>query len=741
MSSGSDSERTLGLFGATGVGVGAIVGGGILALAGAAFAATGPSAVVAFALNGVIAVLTALSFAEVSSKFPQSGGTYTFAKKVLSVEAAFTVGWVVWFASIVASVLYAFGFAQFAVVIVEQMWFGQEVPAWLASRRMVCATAIAAILFYVVMLTRSNAGGGQWLNVGKVVVFAILIGGGLWAMRGRSAAELSDCLTPFFTSAAPGLFAAMGFTFIALQGFDLIAAVAGEVLEPARNIPRAMFLSLGIAIVIYLPLLLVISTVGISPGESIADASRANPDTIVAIAARNYLGPFGYWLVMVAAILSMLSALQANLFAASRVAVAMARDRTLPRPLALLNRRHKTPTNAVILTATVVIAIVLIVPDLASAGAASSLIFLVTFALAHWIAILVRQRSTQSPPPFRSPCFPLVPVTGGLSCIALSIYQGFAVPSAGLIAVSWLSVGGVLFLSLFARRARVADASSSALDPEVVILRGRSPLVLVPIARPDSVEGLVGVANSLAPPGVGRVLMLSVVVVPKDWRPDEEPTPLTNTQAVLGEALRASATVGVFPETLATVAREPFDEIARVAKIHRCETLLVGLSELDGASAGSALERLINQVDCDVVLLRAPKGWQLAKANRILVPTGGHGGHDRLLARLLGSLARTVQRQVTLAKVISTQATKQLAETASRDLTRLNHDLCDGAANVRVIHDDNAVSCLASAANDNDLVILGVQRSSRRVKVLGNFVLDLARQTEIPLLIICRGRQ
>ncbi|MCA9122342.1 MAG: amino acid permease [Planctomycetaceae bacterium] len=738
MSSDSHSERSLGLIGATGVGVGAIVGGGILALAGAAFVATGPSAVIAFALNGIIAMLTALSFAEVSSKFPQSGGTYTFAKKVLSVEAAFTVGWVVWFASIVASVLYAFGFAQFAVVVTKQLWFGDLSPGWLDSRWIVCATAITATAYYAAVLSYSKAGGGQWLNVGKVVVFGVLILGGAWAMRGRSVAELSDSLTPFFASAAPGLFTAMGFTFIALQGFDLIAAVAGEVREPSKTIPRAMFLSLGIAILIYLPLLIVISTVGVSPEESITEVSQLYPDTIVAIAARNYLGAFGYWLVMGAAVLSMLSALQANLFAASRVAVAMARDRTLPRSLALLNGRYKTPANAVILTATVVIVIILIVPDLASAGAASSLIFLVTFALAHWIAILVRQRSI-TPPPFRSPMFPLVPVAGGLSCVSLAIYQGVAVPSAGFIAMFWIALGGILFLSLFAHRARVADATNSALDPEVVTLRGRSPLVLVPIARPDSAEGLVGVANALAPPGIGRVLMLSVVVAPSDWDPVEERRPLENTQAVLGEALRASSTTGVYPEALATVAREPWDEIARVAKTHRCETLLLGLSELTGASSGSSLEQLINRVDCDVVLLRAPKGWQLGDANRVLVPTGGQGGHDRLLARLLGSLARTIQRQVTLAKVIPTHATRQQEEISSRDLTRLNHDLCDGAANVRLIQDDDAIESIANAAADHDLVILGARRA-RREKVLGDFVLGLARRTEVPLLIICRGR-
>ena len=78
--------RTIGFLGATGVGVGAIVGGGILALAGAAYAATGPSAILAFALNGLIAFLTALSFAEISAAVPLSGGTYTYNRLSKSVK-------------------------------------------------------------------------------------------------------------------------------------------------------------------------------------------------------------------------------------------------------------------------------------------------------------------------------------------------------------------------------------------------------------------------------------------------------------------------------------------------------------------------------------------------------------------------------------------------------------------------------------------------------------------------------
>jgi len=86
----------------------------------------------------------------------------------------------------------------------------------------------------------------------------------------------------------------MGYTFIALQGFDLIAAVAGEVREPHRVLPRAMLLSLAMALGIYLPLLFVIATVGTAPGESIVSLSIENPEVVVALAARNFLGEVGY---------------------------------------------------------------------------------------------------------------------------------------------------------------------------------------------------------------------------------------------------------------------------------------------------------------------------------------------------------------------------------------------------------------------------------------------------------------
>jgi APA family basic amino acid/polyamine antiporter len=187
MNDAAGSERSISLAGATGIGVGAIVGGGILALSGVAFQTAGPAAIFAFAMNGLIALLTALSFAEMSTAFPESGGTYTFSKKVLTVEAAFAVGWIVWFASIVAAMLYALGFAAFAASLIARLcetrgWSGPA--AWLDTRPTLLLLAAGATLFYSFGLARRRAGGNQWATVGKVIVFAVLIAGGAWAFAG-----------------------------------------------------------------------------------------------------------------------------------------------------------------------------------------------------------------------------------------------------------------------------------------------------------------------------------------------------------------------------------------------------------------------------------------------------------------------------------------------------------------------------------------------------------------------------
>ena len=693
---------------------------------------------VAFALNGLIAMLTALSFGEMASKFPESGGTYAFSRKVLSVEAAFAVGWIVWFASIVAAMLYAVGFGYFSLVLIREsiQLAGYSVPAWATGEWLVSWIATFAVFSLAIGLVRKSSGGGVWANVGKVIVFGILILGGLWAVAWQPVTQTQAALQPFFSTGVVGMFEAMGFSFIALQGFDLIAAVGGEVRNPAKNIPRAMLLSLIIALLIYLPLLFVITTVGVSDGQGIAEAAGQNPEGIVALAAKNYLGPMGYGFVIFAAVLSMFTALQANLFAASRIVLAMSRDHTLPSSLSRLSTRWHTPVNAILVTSVLISVLVIALPDVASAGATASLIFLMTFAMAHWLAVLVRRRSATQPP-FRAPFYPMVPIVGGLSCVALAIFQGIVVPSAGMIAIAWLSIGGLLFLTLFARRARLKDVSSMAANPELLRLRGSSPLVLVPIANPRNAEAMIALANILVPATVGRVLLQTVVVAPDSWQPDVDPGPADRSQAVLRELLRASSKLGVPVETLTTVSAEPMPEIARVAKLHRCESVLLGLSEISDDSHDTPLEGLLGQLETDVVVLRAAENWQLPETKRILVPVAGRGGHDYLLARLLASFSRQQQCLVTFLRVVPNNIDAIDFRRARRDLERVAHDNTFGNSEQVLVKSDDPVDVITKLAGDQ-LVILGVQRIGPRRKLFGQFTRKVAKQTECPLIVISR---
>lgn len=733
-----DNGRSINLAGATGIGVGAIVGGGILALSGVAFQTTGPGAIVAFAMNGLIAVLTALSFAEMSTAFPDSGGTYTFAKKILTVEAAFAVGWIVWFASIVAGMLYALGFASFAVSFVTRLceeggW--TAAPAWLETRPTELFLAAAATLFYAFGLVRRRAGGNQWATIGKVVVFAVLIAGGLSALAGRP--ESMRQLRPMFPHGMHGIVQAMGYTFIALQGFDLVAAVAGEIRDPERVIPRAMLLSLGIALAVYLPFLTILATVGTPAGSSITELSTRYEETVVAVAAQNYLGATGYWLVIVAGLLSMLSALQANLLAASRVAMTMARDRTLPRSLGRLSDRG-TPAAAIVASAGTLLLLLLMIPDVAAAGAASSLIFLICFALAHGLTILARRRAPERAGPFRVPFFPLVPAVGVTACAALALFQGVAVPSAGWVAAVWLISGGALYLSLFARRARVFDASAEASDPDLIRLRGRSPLVLVPIANPASAEAMVGVANALATPRVGRVVLLSIVRSPEVWEKETPPPELVNVQEVLRQALTASFAAGLGAEALTTVARQPWHEINRVARTYRCECLLVGIGSLDSEAARGPVEELMSNLTCDVAVLRAAPGWQLGKTSRVLIPIGGGGGQDVLRARLLGALCRIGTRELTFLRVLPGSASPESVSAEQRRLSRLATDEAPVTPRIEVLRSDAPAREVGSRAAEADLVILGTQRLHRRRKVFGEVVQEIARNTDRTMILISR---
>lgn len=728
--------RTIGLGGATGVGVGAIVGGGIFVLAGIAYAESGPGATIAFVLNAVLAYVAAFSFAELTTRFPANGGTYAFAMKVLSVRSAFAVGWVLWFAHIVTGVLYALGFATFTVIGVNELstQLDVEAPAWLASRNFSLLLASAAVLANAFAHTRKKGGGGQWANVGKVVVFVIIIAGGTWALARQPVSDTAASLTPLMPGGFTGLLAAMGFTFIALQGVGLIAAVGGEIRDPRRNVPRAMFISLTIAVVLYIPLVFLVSTVGVEPGHSIREAAIEDPEGVFATGVRRFMGAPGYWFVIVAAILSTLSALSANLLAGSRVALSMGRDRTLPNVFAQLGARG-TPVIAVYATALALVGVLFMVPDLAAAGAAASLIFLVAYVLTHLIAYLARGRGAQGKETYRAPFFPLIPILGMVTSAAVAIFQALRVPSAGGVAIVWLGLGVLLYLALFKDRAETADESAEARDPELGQLRGKNPLVLVPVAHPAHARSMIDIANTMAPSGFARVLLLTVVPPPRGGAADPLDR-LDDAQKVVKAALETSFAAGHAPVAMISAA-SPWEEIRRIASEHACQSLLLGMGE----QGAEQIEELINDVDCDVAIVRSDPAWQLRDARRILVPVGGGGEEHGLRARMLAALGRDTEREVTFATVCPTAASAAEVEAAERTLQQLVESSAVTGAKGSTLRGDDPAGAIVEAAAEHDLVVVGLGTVGwSGKKVIGAVPRRIALEAPCATILLSRRR-
>ncbi|NJL72886.1 MAG: hypothetical protein HC888_15710 [Candidatus Competibacteraceae bacterium] len=178
-------------------------------------------------------------------------------------------------------------------------------------------------------------------------------------------------------------------------------------------------------------------------------------------------------------------------------------------------------------------------------------------------------------------------------------------------------------------------------DPELLQLRGRSPLVLVPIANPANAAALstLGICFS---PTAGRVMMLTIV--PPTRTPNDR-EPIEAMTEVVRRSMNASLESGISrTETLIAVAADPWSEIARVAVTHRCALTLLGMSNLGDEALHDRIESLAAELPGNLAILRAPAGWHPQDVGRVLVPLGGRGVHNALRARLLTALSHRYGR-------------------------------------------------------------------------------------------------
>jgi amino acid transporter len=441
----------LGLLDATMVGMGAMIGAGIFVLTGLAADIAGPAAILVFALNGVVTVLTGISYAELASAIPKSGGGYVFVREVFSGPTSFLMGWMLSFAYMIAGALYALGFSSNFVEFVHLYWAGLPTgPVW----HILYALIVVGLFALLNAVSTEASGGAETIvTIIKIIILLIFAGFGAFAVQGGN-------FDPFFSkdNSSVALLQAMGLTFIAFEGYDLIATVTEEVKNPRENIPKAIFISLIATVAIYL--LVVWVAIGTLGAEKLGQAG----ETGIAEAATSFMPTIpllgeGAALIVFGAVFSTISALNAVVIASSRVVFAMGRENQLPDPLGQISANFGTPLAAVIVSAAVMLISVVLLP-IEQVGRVSSLFFLVSFVVVNWSVIRLRNRRPNMTRPFEMPLYPAIPLLAIVLNLVLAYFLLRDDPFTLVLGLGWIVIGGIVYAALEWRRSTPEPAEA-----------------------------------------------------------------------------------------------------------------------------------------------------------------------------------------------------------------------------------------------------------------------------------------
>ncbi len=358
----------IGFWSATAIGIGGMVGGGIFAVLGLAVQLAHGGTPLAFLLAGLVALVTAHSYARLSVAFPSEGGTVEFINRAFGpglLTGSLNV--LLWLSYVVMLSLYAHAFGSYGVSLLPEGLRGVGLHALISAA--------------IVLLTALNAAGSrlvgnaeEWIVGFKIAILLLFVGGGLWSMEAAR-------LAPGAWSSLPELAAGGMIIFLAYEGFELIANTASDVRDAERNLPRAYYTSVLFVIVLYVLVSLV--TVGNLPVARIVQAK----DYALAESARPFLGSLGFDLIAVAALLSTASAINATLYGTARVSYVIAKDGELPR---FLERKiWRRPLEGLLITAGVTLAVANLF-DLSSISTMGSAGFLLVFAAVNLAALRLR---------------------------------------------------------------------------------------------------------------------------------------------------------------------------------------------------------------------------------------------------------------------------------------------------------------------------------------------------------------
>lgn len=714
-------DRTLGLYSALTISIGTMVGSAIFVLAGTSFQAAGPSASLSVFLSGMAAIFTAFSFAELVTLIPTAGGGYAYVRDATDNGIlGFITGWGFWLGYAMSCGLFALGFGTFL------NYFFPFIPQMVG----------AYLLIGYVLATNIKGlkGSSKMQNIITTGLILLLI---VYIIYGIFFIDMSN-QRPFFTEGMAGTLKAMGFLYMTYIGYGLITTASEEVIDPEKNIPKAIIISVVAVIIIKTATFFI--GLGIKNWETLVPGVTSTPmiDTAIVIG-----GQIGGYLFALAGILATLSSINTAVLASSRTSYALARDKRFPAIFKSINKRTKTPIFSILGTGIIII-IATSIRDLEHISSITSIFSLTGYTLVNVALIIFRKKQPNTKRKFKVPFYPITPILG----IIINIFMVIQLVINDMLALSVATVIiglGLLYFYIGLPKLNKAPKLINPQDIPVLNIREKKNKnrtkefkVMVPIGHPEHVKGLISMAYKMANLDNGRVVPIHVLEVPEaiplDSRYENFKGDMGIYDKIITEFNKTCENDVKCSEPVLFLSRDRVHSINTAVKERDIDFTLVGWhhSGLAHNMLGGVVPEVLKNNESTVGVLNN-KGEKEIK--KILYPYGG-GSYSQAAANTVKRLAKSYNAEVTLLRVIKEEVSdkeySEINEIMNETLKTL-----DVNGKVLMINNSSVRETVIDISNEYDLIVMGIGSQWGIKQTIGGFKADtIAEKSKCSVLII-----
>ncbi len=705
-------SREMSLMDATLIGVGAMIGAGIFVLTGIAAGVAGPALILAFALNGVVTLFTAMSYAELGSCYHDAGGGYLWCKEGLPRWNGFLSGWMSWFAHAVACSVYAIGFGAYFGYVLNEL--GYRVPHWgFVSPQKLLAVLIAILFAYVNYRGASETGKvGNIVTGTKIVILLIFIVFGVEFVLHRPHWE-STGFMPFMPHGWSGVIKAMGLTFIAFEGYEIISQSSEEIKDPKRNIPKAVLYSLIIVIPIYL-LVAFVALGAVHPPAGMTPWAYLGAQKEIALVdvARHFFRG-GALMVLVAGLISTMSALNATVYSSSRVAFAMGRDRNFPGFFSRVHAKRNTPHWAIALSLVIVVFMAVSLP-IEAVATASDVMFLLIFLQVNLALISLRKKRPDLDRGFFVPLFPWLSIVGITCNFGIAAYMLTYSLKAWLVAAGWIGAGILVYRFYSSSREIEHERKVRALER----LERKEYRVLACVDDEEGLASLADLSFAVARKHNAEVIFLHVVEVDENEPLRAGLRESAAAQDLLEKACWMAPQHGVPVRSIVRVSHRISQGIVDTAKEEECNLIVQARDKHP-----TFLERFFSTA-IDAVVQNAPS------ETAVLHGTFPEGGvrwilipfapdiHTRLAVEMAHAFKDYYNCSIRIAVVFEPEVPMAERREKLEEIRKLVQEN-NLAAEVDAIHDTDVVRGILHKAREADLILMAARTGDFLQLLLG----------------------